>query len=122
LVWRTLFYHRTRTNVGVILNYDITVALDARSKSDEIAHHAVMLHIAVQVGMKVPTDANIAGQCYERAQNGPLAQCYSIHLHDVGCLDSQGQYTCCADFLGQFFADSAIGNGQHRMALGGRRC
>jgi len=52
----------TRANVSMVFNHDIAVAVHARRKGDEIAHHAVVFDITVEIGVEVLANAYIAGQ------------------------------------------------------------
>ena len=63
----TLADDRARSNIGVIFNMHIAVAMHAGREGNEVADHAIMSNATVVIGVEVPADSNIAGQRDERA-------------------------------------------------------
>ncbi len=85
--WRsrgTLTNDCARTDVSVILDMDIAIAMDAGRECNEVADHAVMFYVTVKIGMKMLPDLDVTRERYKGAKNRTRTEDHSIHFHDVG--------------------------------------
>ena len=72
---------RSRADVRMITDMDVTVAANPRCERDEIANDTIMLDIGIEVRLKMGAYTDIAGQRYERRNERSFAKFDRVHHH-----------------------------------------
>ncbi|MCY1241551.1 hypothetical protein D9M72_544590 [compost metagenome] len=78
-----------------------------------------MFDVAVQVGVKVPADADVGSERNERTERSALAQRHVVHDHCVGSLDRPGLHVIRGAAVGQHLANRTVRNGDHDVPCAG---
>jgi len=62
----------------MVLNYNVPIAVYRRRERDEVANHTIMLHVRIDIRVKLSANTNIGRQCYKWRKNGAFADNYLI--------------------------------------------
>ena len=108
------------TDINVIRDHDVAVAFRPGCEGHEIADHAVMRNMGIDVGMKAATDADVRYKGDKRRQHRTFADLDCVHDHDISGAHLEQANPGIGTLLCQFFVHRRIGNGKanltHRAA------
>ncbi|MOA46290.1 hypothetical protein D3C78_1687830 [compost metagenome] len=103
-------------DISVVFHDDIAIAMHAGREGHKVADYAVMCYVAVDIGVKLLANADIAGQADKRAQDGPRAYFHLIQHDRIGCLGLQELHTVRFASRSQLLSHCAVGNGKCDVA------
>jgi hypothetical protein len=106
----------------VIFNHDVAIAVDARRESDEVADHAIMLDVAIKVGVKVLPNTDVAGQRHERTQHRTGADLHIVHDDNIVGLDLKESHAVLPASGNHALSHAAMADGHGNVSRSGRLC
>src|SRR5438270_9226938 len=110
---RALPDHCPGSDVRMIADVHVAIAVHARRKSDEVGDAAIMRDVRINVGLEAPADAHVRGDRYKAAEHRAFVDHDVVELHDGRMLDAQRLYAECAATLIQPSAHASIANRNH---------
>jgi len=116
----TLPKHGAGTHKDMVLDYNISVAHDARRESHVIAYHTVMLNVTIQIGVEVLADTHVRCQGDKGRQNRADPDDHIVHLDHTWGPHVEKTHAIGLAPIRKQFPLAPIGNREHHSSAGGR--